>query len=338
MMKERLDQLYNSELKEEYLNEFENERTQKIVMRPLWEARKEEKRLGKDLYEMTLEELENVLHSLKSSTVRSAYHNANKIEEYLLWCAKKGYRRTNISPFPQQGKEEWSKKFVISYMQYAFTKEQIEDMLDELVNEQDKAVLLVLFEGVRGKGHSEVINLKLDDIHEEDEGTFLELTDIDDSKRTIQISDDLKELLVVANSQYTYINSNGQHDILSRYYSSSLEESQFVFKRVEKGSRIAKANNFFVNRKIALFKEVFELPYLRSSHIAVSGMMHMAHTIHEEYGVFTTGDARRIAEQYDTSYTSGVTGDKYRNVTIVRKAIDNEEFEKLYGYRLNIEF
>lgn len=338
MKKERSEQMYNSELKEEYLNGFDNERTQKIAMRPLWEARKEEKRLGKDLYEMTLDEIENVLINLKSSTLRSAYHNVNKIEEYLLWCAKKGYRRTNISPFPQKRREEWCKKFVISYMQYAFTREQIEEMSELLVNDQDKAVLFALFEGVRGKGYSEITNLKMKNVHEKDKGIFLDLIEHDGSVRTIQISKKLKELLKMADEQSEYVNSNGQHDPSSRYYTSSLEDTERVFKRADRGAQIEKANNFFVNRKIALFKDVFDLPYLKASQIVVSGMMHIAHTIHEERGVFTADDARRIAEQYNTSFTSGVTGGRYRNVTIVRKAVDNEEFEKLYGYRLNIEF
>lgn len=339
MLKERTGKFYNSEIKEEYLNSFENIATQKIAMFPLWKARNEEERLGKDLHEMTLKELEGVLRGLRCSSSKAVYNSVNKIEEYLMWCAGKGYRRTNISPFPQHDREDWGKQFIVSYMNYSFTKEQIDDMLDILVNEVDKALLLLLFEGVRGDQYSEVLNLKEEDIFEEEGQSYLRLTNLDESQRVIPISKQLHNLLVFANRQTEYINKNGESASQdSRHYWSEFAESEFIFKRIRRGRQGGRLNNFFVNRKMGLFKEVFDHPHLKATHIIASGMMHMAHEIHQKNGVFTSDDARRIADQFDTSYTTGVTEHRYRNVTIIRKVVESEEFEKLYGYKLNINF
>lgn len=339
MLKERSGKFYNSEIKEEYLSTFENEASQKIAMFPLWKARIEEERIGKDLHEMSLKELESVLSGLRCSTPKAVYNYVNKIEEYLMWCAVKGYRRTNISPFPQHDREEWGKQFVVSYMNYSFTKEQIDDMLDILVNEVDKALLLLLFEGVRGDQYSEVLNLKVEDIYEEEDQSYLRLTNLDKKQREIPISKQLHNLLVLANRQTEYINKNGEGASQnSRYYWSEFAESEFIFKRIRRGKQGGSLTNFFVNRKMQLFKEVFNHPHLKATHIISSGMMHMAHEAHQKNGVFTSDDARRIANQFDTSYTTGVTEHKYRNVTVIRKVVESEEFEKLYGYKLNINF
>lgn len=329
-------ELYNEKIKSEYLDQFSNHSTRLIAMYPLRKASSEEKRLGKDIYEMNVTELGDIIRGFSSSTENAVLTNIHQMEEYIKWTASRGYRRSNLSPFPVSDRAEWARQFVTTYRRYSFTKKEVLDMTEELVNCVDRAVMLLLFEGARGTRFSEILNLKLDDIKEDNGKYALKLTDQDGEVRTIAITDILAKTLKRADKQREYSNKNGLVDN-PRYQTSEFADSEFIFKRARRGRQRGAMDNFFVNRKIALFKEVFGHEFLKAQHVSNSGIMHMANELHEKEGGFTAEHARTVAEQYDTAFTT-TGGHRYRNVTIIRKIVESKEFEDLYGYKLNIKF
>src|SRR6185437_4049524 len=125
-----------------------------------------------------------------------------------------GYRKTNINPLSSvEDKKEWVKPFVSTRKHYAFTRAEILDMCKELVNYQDRAVLLALFEGIVGKGFSELLNLKACDIKEIDDKYYATLHDNkSEESRTIEISDQLATCLYKADQEIEYQNKNGLSD------------------------------------------------------------------------------------------------------------------------------
>lgn len=330
------NQLYNSEIKEKFLEQYTNDSTRTIALYPLKRARAEEESRGKDLYEMDIEELSDVLSGFSSSTLNAVLINVSKIEDYIMWTAKNGYRKTNLSPFPVSDREEWCKQFIATYRNYSFTRQDVLSMADDLVNEVDQAVLLLLFEGVGGVRHNEILDLKISDLQEDDGKYTLKLTNVDKSTRKITISNELARVLRKADAQREYISKNGMVEN-TRYQSSELVGSTYIFKRTNRGRQGGRLNNFFVNRKIAIFKDVFGLEFLKAQHLSDSGIMHMAHEFHKKTGSFTADNAREIAEQFDTVFAS-TNEVKYRNVTAIRKIVESEDFHNLYGYHLNIDF
>src|SRR6185312_3191278 len=91
--------LYNNEIKQKFLNEIENPDNRLIVEYTLRNASKTEVDRDKDLFDMSIEEIEDIMYSLACSTATSAYNNATRLDEYIAWAAEHGYRASNITPF-----------------------------------------------------------------------------------------------------------------------------------------------------------------------------------------------------------------------------------------------
>ena len=335
MAKERL--YYNQEVKERYLEQFDNEQSKHIYQLPLKKAKEFEESLGKDIYEMNLNELTDLLYSFKPTSTNAAYHNFLRISNYIDFAIENGYAKSNISEFAViSDTVEWNKKFVANYMNTFFTREEILEMVDDLYNAVDGAILLSLFEGLGGKGYSELINLEIKHVHRGDPAT-VRLFESADKERTIKISNELVEILHKANMESEYVANNGEINELDGRHISDYIESDKVFKKSKKGANAQEGlNSFFVQRKFAFFKKVFESDYLRPKNIVHSGMMYMAHKLYQESGKFDREEILKIAEQFDTPWVkSGST--TYRNVSIIKNIVDIPEFEKMYGYKLPIE-
>lgn len=333
MIKEK--ELYNADIKWEFLNQYDNERTRLIALYPMRKAKRFEERAGKDLFEMSLQEIEEILYSLSSSSKNSIVLNVGRIEEYILWASANGYRRSNITPFPSTNREAWMKKFVADYRNYAFTRQDIIHMTESLVNDVDKALLLLLFEGASGRQYSEVLNLKVEDIDSAHEAPTALLRDSDKSVRLINITPRLEILIRRANRQHDYKNKNGTLIGKPQAY-SRFAHSEYVFKKVNRGAQRGSLNNFFVNRKVAIFKEIFDMPYLKANHIIHSGIMHMAHQFHKRDGIITKDALRKVAEQYGAPMIEA-DGKEYRKTTHIRKILERRDYKELYGMKAEFE-
>lgn len=323
---------YNEEIKERFINTLDNVVIQRFSEYPLKKASRTERIYKRDLYDMTEEQIGEVVSDLSCSTVDAVYNNVLKIEEYINWAIKNGYRNSNIHPMATiNNKREWSKQFVSEYRSYHFTRDQIVDMTEQLVNDTDRSVLLALFEGVEGKGFSEILNLKRSDIIEEGDQYLLNLKDDEENTRTIPVSKLLVNSLKKANVQIDYINKNGK-TTSDRYNTSKIEESEFIFNKTTRGKQGGRPDSFFIRRKFKEFKNIFACEHLVTKHIKDSGINHMANELQVDE-VLSKDSMKEIAEQFNTSYTTA-GGERYRNLTKIKQIVETKDFEKLYGYKM----
>ncbi|MEK4025426.1 phage lytic cycle repressor MrpR family protein [Sporosarcina sp. FSL W7-1283] len=337
VMEEKIEEkFYNYEIKKEYLESLNNEILENVVGYLLRNTAKTEKTEGKDLYDMTLEEIESVLYSLKPSSEKAAYSNTLKISDYIDWAFDQGYRKSNITPLSLVDKTEWSKKFVAHYTRMFFTREEILDMCDALHNYVDKAVLLATFEGIGGKGYKELLNLRVKDIEEDVDQIFLTVYESENESRKIEISSKLANFLRAADTEDTYVSGNGEA-IVSKASYSKYEDSEYVFKKSRRGKQSTELNNFYVLRKFTFFKDFFGMTYLRAKDIRASGMMYLANELAEETETLTREDLHKIGKHYKTPMTNSPTGKHYRNLYVIREVLDVPEFEEMYGYKLKYQ-
>lgn len=331
MTKEEI--FYNNEIKQRFIDTFENPSSKKIASQPLRIAKSTELIKGKDLFEMTLDEIEDVLRSMSSSTLNAVYNNVNQIEAYIDWAIENGYRKSNINIISTINKIEWAKPLVARYKRHAFKREEILEMTEDLVNYSDQAVLMLLFEGAGGGGHSELLNLKRSDITGEEDYYMLNLKDRDGSERVIHASNELVKILILTDSQLDYINKNGEV-ANEKYRYSPLEDSEFIFKKAIKGEQGKHLTHSHIIRKFNLYKEVFGYEYMKASHIKNSGMMHMANELQID-NKLNKDDLLAIGEQFNTTPTQ-VDGKSYRSLTVIRRIIESPDFEELYEYKMII--
>lgn len=326
----KYEDLYNENIKKEFLEEIEHIPTRTTMFFSLRNATKTERQLNKDLYEMNIDELAVVLSGAKSSTISSVHNYIMSFSRYIDWAYGKGLAVGNINPLSQKDHVEWGRQFVTSYMSTILTREQVIDMLQELANEIDQAVLLALFEGISGEGFSELLNLRMKDIEEKDGTYFANLTDQNGEKRTIEITEKLYKLLDLADTQEEYINSNENGTLPQTFY-SHLYESDRIFKKSKRG-KVTEENlltHLFVNRKFNMFKKVFDNHFLNARDIRKSGICHLAYGLYKEKGKLETEDYIKIGNHYNTIWTS-TNGKRYRNVTAIKKILNSDKVIETY--------
>lgn len=280
---------------------------------------------------MNLEELESVMYSLAASTADSVYNNTHRIEDYYIWAVENGLRRTNIIPLDGLNKYEWGKRFVSNYKNKSYTREEVLGMCDELYNYYDKAILLALFEGIKGKGYSELLNLKPGDIKETKDGYEAHLEDGDGETRTISISEELYHYLKKSDSADTYYPNNGKMELSVIPTPMKYQDSPYIFKKINRGVKTGNLSSTFINRKFVMFKDLFGASFLRPAHIEVSGMMHMINELREKDGGFKPEHIHMMAERFQTPINSVGEG---RNYTVATRKVNTPEFKKIYGYKV----
>lgn len=332
MLRIKHEELFNPEVKVEYLESFEKQETAYITSFIFIKAKKTEKLLNKDIYEMSKNELGMVMKGQAASSADSAYIKAVQLEQYIDWAIKTGKTINNLNPLSDINKRVWASEFVATYKSSAFTREQILDMCEDLVNYVDRAVLLAIFEGISGEGYSELLNLRSQDLKEKDNKFFATLFNKNGESRTIEITEKLYTYLHRADEATEYINKNGMTET-ERWSKSKLLDSPHIFKKTTRGKQEGKLDVFYVNRKFQIYKEVFEQKFLRSKNIENSGIMHMANELYKRDGEFKTDHLKEIAEHYDTTITK-VGGKEERVTSVIKLLLQSDLFEELYGYKL----
>lgn len=329
------NEFFNPDVKERFLDTISNPVVKTFSTFPLRKAKKTEEIYNKDLYEMTESQLREAISDFTCTSLQAVMNYVTKIEEYIDWTIEQGYRKSNLNPLSAiDDKTEWSKGLVAQSRNYYFTREDIIDLMDQLANDTDKAVLLALFEGIKGKGFSEILNLRAKDITEKDGRYWVKLKEDDGEERTIQISKLLADTLEDAADQKEYISKNGQSSGDHRHETTPFDlDSPYIFKKTNRGKQGGELTFTFVNRKFVMFKEVFGLDHLKSKHITDSGILHMADQIAEDETI-TTSQIIEIANHYDTTYTHIEGGVRHRNTTVVKRIIEMDAFEELYGYKM----
>lgn len=328
------EKYYNAEIKNEYFETFQNAATKEITEYAFKKAKKTEEDLRKDIYDMNIDELGDLIRSLGASTIDSAYNYAFKFQYYIDWASKNGYRKTNINPLDIiEDKKSWVEPFVARYKQSIFTRDEILDMCERLANYPDRAVLLGLFEGIVGEGYSELLNLRAKDLSEKDEKYFATLHNKNGEIRTIEISEKLYIYLNKADEAPVYYNKNGESESL-RSSESILVESPYIFKKSARGKQEGKLDLFFVNRKFQLFKELFGAEFLRAKEVINSGILHMVNEFYQQKNHIEESDWVEIAEQYDTNFIE-YKGKKQRNVIAIKEKANSQIFEEKYGYKVS---
>ncbi|HFK1543418.1 TPA: hypothetical protein ACGXM3_005240 [Bacillus cereus] len=255
--------LYNEDFKEEYLSKYKDNtrRVKRIIFE---KSRTLELTYGKDLYDFNFEQLEEVLRSLKASTVRSLQNSVATIAQYTKFAIKnkkKSDKINYIDGFTKDKIEEYLDKEREENM--IFPKEEIMSIANEAENPQDGVILALIFDGVSNKNEfEELINLSEDDIDFDDKVIKLE-------DREVPMSEDTYTLVKGAINEPKYSSTSGD---VSREY--KLAESEFVLRGLRNNKQIKWQN--ISQRIIRLSEQSGWEKTLTATNVAYSGQLYMA--------------------------------------------------------------
>lgn len=207
------DDFYNINQKQRFLKDLE-ESTKKAYSRVLKRVSIMENKLDKDLYDFNLSEISQFLFLLKSTKISSLQQSGSIIKMYIDWAIEQDLRRDNINPIAAVASFEWYNQFVDNSQQMVFSEEDISNVVDGCINFQDKVVIQGIFEGIIGRGNSELLNMKMEHITQMSDGEykiklFNELSNGEIEVRETPISKYLYDIMRIADKEEVYTKNNG---------------------------------------------------------------------------------------------------------------------------------
>ena len=152
-----------------------------------------------------------------NSSYYGLYTNLNYINDVMTYLDREDLLITT-KDFPDQ---------ILEKKTDLFTKQEIIDICDSLVNAQDRFIVYALFSGIRGNKYEDLVKLKVKDINFETKEISLP------SGKIIKMDDYLEDILRDITDKefgcyYYKLNRSGQYDINS-YYKFNMD-SEYVLK------------------------------------------------------------------------------------------------------------
>jgi integrase len=313
-------ELYNEEVKEDFLSQKHFSEGTRVVYRRIFEkSRANEEVLNKDLYDFTRQEIEEVLHDLNPLTPPISQSNGRVISSYIIWWIDKN-KLNKINPLEAVG-AEWFDRFVDKTKKLYFSYKEIKRIVDLCENAQDAVILLSYFEDIGGKDGSEIRNLKITDL-DEDLNTVI-LREKGKTPRVHVISDELKKLIISASKQKTYIKKDGKMiEIDNIRPDIDLVENEYVVRNslTRTDSLNSPVHSSVIYRRMKTLSESFGFPYLTGKNVLRSGIIYFAWKLLQQEGALGKEQYEKIAEKF-----------RLKNWYTLKDFCNYETIEKLYG-------
>lgn len=294
------NKMYNPDLKEDFLSTHEENTSHSYSYHFFYSYHIEEE-CGKDLKEFSENELDKLLMRRAKQTTSMRYFRNffSVIKTYIDWTIENGYRKSDVNPLSSSLKPMNYKTYIDEAKVFISEQElnAIENMLN---NYQDKVILRLLFEGVRGNKYSELLNLKESDIDFENQR--LTLHNDKGKKRILNLEgrDRCFHILRGAIKEKIYYAKGGTELKKGKRGVSEcpLVETDYVIKNANH-SRTEEINNeSTINRRIKLIKEITGMYGLTPVNVWQSGMIRKAVELYERDGELTTAHLEEIAELF----------------------------------------
>ncbi len=151
---------YNQEVKERFLAS-RTEATHGSYSRLFDNALPVERDMGKDLYELDITEIEQILNEMQVPTLASVRALVYLVRSYIDWAVAEGLTETNAL---DNTDSKWAEQFIRKNTKLFITEEELTAIENSCANAQDAVIFRLLFEGVGGAQLSEITNLTKDGV------------------------------------------------------------------------------------------------------------------------------------------------------------------------------
>lgn len=291
--------IYNPEIKQKFLEEeYPNQRTRSTYFSVFIQTADFEKDFEKDLCNFSYSEATELLMGLKKKSYKSVDVTQTILIKYVDWCInpEQGYSKTGINPFKLFTKSDL-KEFVhqTALIHSFLTRERVFEIISELYNYTDKALIALLFEGVRGRTESENTFEELRNLRDIDvfpDTNELIITRNNGEKRVSTVDKRTIDIVLNAISQTDYHKNNGEAK--GKFSIVPLKESNYVLRTIERRNDNDRIAIPTVNTKFKAFREYTGINFLNPTIIFQSGLLEKCERLEQKLGSLKTDDYRQI--------------------------------------------
>jgi site-specific recombinase XerD len=310
-------ELYNGEIKTNYLNEKYAVQTIKTLLRIFKISSKKEHELKKDIYAFSREELRLLLYLYMPKKLNSSIQNGTIIGNYIDWAIENGYTE-GVNPLDGVF-TDWYHQFVNKRIKQYFSENELNTFIDGCINKQDAVTLSLFMEGLTGL---EMINLQEKDI--DFENCELKVNVKNKAERTIKVSENCIKLCEMALKEKIYYKANGKINGNTKSATTNLVTNNYVLKSsITRTLNTGQAAINIVFRRITTLSKYFDRAHLQPRNISYSGMLMMARNLMKRDGVLAKDQYNEICTQFNLS--KPIKGSLDYNYTRLKKEFLNED-------------
>ncbi|UNK20456.1 site-specific integrase [Paenibacillus sp. N3/727] len=323
--------LFNEEQKNRFLKDL-TQNTYAAYLRVLNRAKSLEEQLEKDLYDFNIYEIEKLIDYLNPNTLSSVTTSVSVIQNYIRWSIEQDLRGNNLNPLDAIVGDEFYRKFIDKSNKVIFSLSEIEDITGGLVNFQDSAIVQAIFEGVMGKRYSEILNLTIQDIDEENNELLLknEVNEHEIVERKLKVSPELIKMLIKAAEETEYYKNNGNPSVKVKSPTANLSKSNYVFRNTLLNTKeIDRADYFLVFRRLKKIADWNEQPYLTGINIRNSGMLYMANLLYKNSQKLEKPEIDCICEAFNISKIKN--SNDYHTTKFRKEFLNIDKIIEVYG-------
>lgn len=304
----KTDEYYNFNVKIAFLNTISAD-LQKQFERYFERSKLLEEKLGRDLYDFTLDEISSLIYSLNPTTLNSAQTIKSNLGSYISWAIENGLVNNNLNIIKKMD-IKWLKQFTEDVNLMLFSEKQINEITDKLVNYQDKVVVQLVFEGVLGHEASEILNLSRKSV--DWNSGRLKLKCDKNGYRDVYVSDRCLHFIEKALLEKEYVKGNGMTD--ARNPILPLMNEDYVVRRVGTNVKTKPADKNMIYRKFSMIRKYlgdmvdFDITYFKVKEVYDSGLLRVAKDVYMENNKkFTGKELRESLSRFGYPITKGMS-------------------------------
>jgi site-specific recombinase XerD len=325
------DIMYNPEVKERFLSQFENKQTYDAYKRIFKISYELENMWSKDLVDFNLEEIKELLYSLNPLTFAASRSNISTVKNYIDWGM--GYRTItgNINPLGGVTKDrKFVSEFVDKNVMLYISKHELDQLTNEdtgCKNAQDGFILSALFSGV---SVHEICNLRKKDVDYDD--NILHLMDNKGNKRDLKVDRDCIALARKAANETEYLKKNGEAELTENQVPiTMLVDNEYVIRvaATKNTAPMSAVSPHVIYRRLSTIGELFENPYLTSTNIYRSGQIYMGYLLFKRDQALDKDQYIEIMEHYQMPKTKNGKYEFYM-WSPLKDWINMENIKRLY--------
>jgi hypothetical protein len=273
------DKFYNEDVKLRFIENY-SKGTKKILARLFKISQVLESEYEKDLCSFNREELRRLGYEFRSKSTFASRANMSWIQKYIDWAIEEGYHR-GLNPL-EMVSTEWKEQFCIKIKKY-WTKSELESIFTKLENYQDIVIASLLFNGVKGKGNSEILNLRRQDVFEDK--NQLHVVDHDGSERLVIVDDSCIQYCLKAYNETEYEKKNGDPSPEIRSRTGQLIDNEYIVRSVKTRTiHFEAAEKNIVHRRLSNIAKIIDEPNFTPINLYYSGMLHLASELYRTTG------------------------------------------------------
>lgn len=282
------------ELKEKFLEDSNYAESTKIYIRYILQGKETEKlenKVGKDLCQFNLFEIKELLGNFMAVSVNSIQKNKDIISKYIDYAKANNY--ISNENFCDDITEEDLQNFVwqIKAESKYINKEDFDYICEYVcLNGQDKAMLWLLWEGIKGEKGVELINLQTTDVDFKSKTIKVH----GENEREIQVSMETIKAIEDALRQKRY-ESYENEGTRAKLRDLNTNTPHILRKGTKTGDKIAFSTLW--NRIKTIRKEA-GFPFITLDSIWWSGLFYKAYKIIESNGELLNEDIKKIMRIY----------------------------------------